>query len=609
MPEKFKKNIECLKKSHPEIYSHISGKIPANGSGISFKREIAKNGEEFIAVSKEEGCWINISSSYAPSQEAEHLSNRLISESQGKILIFLGAGSGYVLKEIFKKLEKGSEIIWVEREPALLRETLSLIDLSDVLNSGQLQIILNDSLSKIIDKITAIRVRSGFKSLASVINPAQDKIWNGFYSSLHSAIANVKNSLIRERADYRKFSSSDCRVMVFDSKYFIVKECIKAFNNLGHTVRTVPLSGSGDFISQLLNSIIDFKPDFIFTVNHLGFDEEGKLTSLLSSLKVPFAIWYVDSPAFALKDNTSNVSEFCRLFMWEKTCMESMSQRGYIDVAYLPLAADSEIFKPMGNSARLMKYRTDASFVGNSMFDAVDKWKKKIAGIKSLDLIEAAAVARQMADHKITMLSIIDSLIDSGKISNDLSLQKKIELEAYLTWKATMQYRHNVVKEGIKEGALIYGDKEWGKFIPREYLKGNVDYYSELPLVYNASAVNINCTSFQMNTALNQRVFDCAACGAFLITDSQPDLFELFSEKETVSYKSHEEIGELIKFYKKNETQRKSISSKAYHRVIEEHTYEKRIEKIVNLMRETFSDSVSRNNKYGGVNNAYSTSI
>ena len=46
-----------------------------------------------------------------------------------------------------------------------------------------------------------------------------------------------------------------------------------------------------------------------------------------------------------------------------------------------------------------------------------------------------------------------------------------------------------------------------------------LNYYKDLPLLYNACKINFNATSLQMKEAVNQRVFDVPACGAFLLTD------------------------------------------------------------------------------------------
>ena len=77
-----------------------------------------------------------------------------------------------------------------------------------------------------------------------------------------------------------------------------------------------------------------------------------------------------------------------------------------------------------------------------------------------------------------------------------------------------------------------------------------LNYYKELPFFYNACTVNFNATSIQMGKAVNQRVFDVPACGAFLLTDHQESVEGLFEVgKEVVTYKDRGEIADLARFY------------------------------------------------------------
>jgi spore maturation protein CgeB len=89
-----------------------------------------------------------------------------------------------------------------------------------------------------------------------------------------------------------------------------------------------------------------------------------------------------------------------------------------------------------------------------------------------------------------------------------------------------------------------------------------------------------------MKEAVNQRVFDVPACGAFLLTDHQGSLDGLFvMDTEVVTYKDKEEIPELVKFYLNNPEKRESIALKARERVLKDHTYKHRLEKVIDIMK------------------------
>ena len=85
----------------------------------------------------------------------------------------------------------------------------------------------------------------------------------------------------------------------------------------------------------------------------------------------------------------------------------------------------------------------------------------------------------------------------------------------------------------------IRGDAGWKGLVGGAFrLAPPLDYHKELPAFYNACTVNFNATNLQMGKAVNQRVFDVPACGAFLLTDHQESVEGLFEVgKEVVTYK------------------------------------------------------------------------
>ena len=102
--------------------------------------------------------------------------------------------------------------------------------------------------------------------------------------------------------------------------------------------------------------------------------------------------------------------------------------------------------------------------------------------------------------------------------------------------------------------------------------------------------MNFNCTSAQMKGAVNQRVFDVPASGAFLLTDYRRQIEELFEpEKEVVCYHDPEQATDLAAFYLKNDTARQAVVTAALQRVRARHQYEHRLEYICRTMRSVYA--------------------
>jgi spore maturation protein CgeB len=176
------------------------------------------------------------------------------------------------------------------------------------------------------------------------------------------------------------------------------------------------------------------------------------------------------------------------------------------------------------------------------------------------------------------------------KVINSLSAKEKMDFEAAVIWKATLHYRLGCINEIKNQGLRIYGDKHW-----KNLLRNNADvypsinYYKELPYLFNASKINFNATSLQMREAVNQRVFDVPACSAFLLTDHQESLHELFDTgSEVVTYNDKEEIPELVKYYLDNQSARDRIVERARSRVLKEHTYKHRLNSMIEFMKKRY---------------------
>jgi spore maturation protein CgeB len=381
---------------------------------------------------------------------------------------------------------------------------------------------------------------------------------------------------LKRSLDYQRLKAPPYRIILLDSGYFTVAECKKGLETLGHKVILLPLGE--DFIKRLLMLLVEAKPDFLLTINHLGFDEEGKLTSLLTELKLPFASWFVDSPTYILYRDNRHVSDFCSIFSWERSYLPRMEETGFKSPVFLPLATDPDIFRPVDSPAP-QRFRADIAFVGNSMTEANSKWERKIPP-ESMRKFSSTAIARQFAERWKPMREILGDLGADGEAAGF------IDIEAAMVWKATQEYRKQLACHLLPLGLVIYGDRGWRSLLAGMHKpRPAVDYYLELPLVYNFTTINVNSTSFQMNSAVNQRVFDTAACGGFLLTDHQADM-DLFFEpgKDAVCYGSLEEAFELAGYYLKHEKERESIAHAARKRVLAEHTYDKRMATLVSAM-------------------------
>ncbi len=126
-----------------------------------------------------------------------------------------------------------------------------------------------------------------------------------------------------------------------------------------------------------------------------------------------------------------------------------------------------------------------------------------------------------------------------------------------------------------------------------EYKKYSGGYLDEMqyPYVINQSKINI-CTlrsGDESTLQVKGRIFEIAACNSFQLVEHNPLLFDYFTEDEIITYENYNDLNEKINYYLNNERERKKIAQKAFTRVMIDHTWEKRITKIFNVIRNNAS--------------------
>jgi hypothetical protein len=95
--------------------------------------------------------------------------------------------------------------------------------------------------------------------------------------------------LLRER----RSNGPPRRVFFLRQGFFLEEECLRAFRTMGFTVQEFPVPEGWDsaLASRLLTGVVEFLPDFLFCINHIGFDKSGWLTAFLQDSHLPAATW------------------------------------------------------------------------------------------------------------------------------------------------------------------------------------------------------------------------------------------------------------------------------------------------------------------------------
>ncbi|MBI9109843.1 glycosyltransferase [Maridesulfovibrio ferrireducens] len=158
---------------------------------------------------------------------------------------------------------------------------------------------------------------------------------------------------------------------------------------------------------------------------------------------------------------------------------------------------------------------------------------------------------------------------------------------------ATRLRRIKVVSGLLEFNPAIVGDAYWAKVLSKKRMDftwwNHLKYEEELPAFYRQSKLNFNTVSLQSAASLNQRIFDVPACGAFLLTEYNSALENLFEPgREVVCYNDTDSVSEIVSKWLIDEKGRKKIICAGMKRIFAHHTYQHRIVEIISKMNMFF---------------------
>ncbi len=396
----------------------------------------------------------------------------------------------------------------------------------------------------------------------------------------------MTSSSLTQALGYPKFRPGEApRMLVLESDYFLVRDVIQSARTLGWEVETLPIKLEGaaeaEMLKSLLMELVRFQPDFLLTINHIGFDESGVLAGILEDYGIPLASWFVDHPLPILGGAEQNATSNTQIFCYERTALPWLARIGFEDPRHLPTASNPEQFHPKKVDQAV------AARMGRPLNLVAGSWFQRAR----IDVTpEGADFARQLASgREVNRQFLRDDLarlldLNAPEHGRALFVASQIALG-----EATLQSRVELV-EGLKSlGIVVYGDSHWEKLVQGIELPGAVHPTRELASVFAGSEVNLNITAVQMPSALNKRVWDVPGSGGFLLTDAQADLFEYFETGiDVATFSSTEEAAEKARYYLDNPAARDKVAARGFERVEQAHRTHHRLQSMVEVLAKRF---------------------
>ena len=359
-----------------------------------------------------------------------------------------------------------------------------------------------------------------------------------------------------------------------------IEDINQAMTPEGHTVEMF----SHGRIQEILDS---FRPDLVLSFNGSGLDDQGVISREFERRGIPYATWFVDRPRVTdIRDKYVKANS--HLFVFDKTYIKTMKDSGFTSVHYLPLATNPDRFRPLDGVAR----EDQVCFIGELDYKTIQYLARNIDAMADgadenfYQGIEMAIKAQLKRPGEDTWIIIDEILTERGIDTNDFPQVFRDILEGFVEREAGLRMRMETMKSvSAQFPTVVYGESLWESVLGHRY-HGRVNYYTdEIVHIYNRYTIHVNISKFQLRTAINQRPFDVPACGGFLITDIRDDILELFASDEVVTFETTDDLLEKIRNFFYDKALRSEYVRKARKRVLAEHTYDHRINEILNKVQ------------------------
>jgi len=475
----------------------------------------------------------------------------------GDVVLCLGTGLGYHLRQ----LPLGPVVVLCDAFPELAKICMRAMKFPHA-NIHTLDASDSKAVKALRDtfpaqaKIQVIRHPASYRLNAALL----DEVARVWFSS-----------------DREKSTPQKPRVLFLYGQHFLQEEVRHALEELGCEFKLFEYGFTneyGQMESLIARELQEFRPDILLSINMKGLDPEGIVLDYAKRLGVAVHTWFVDDPRPIALSFGSQSFAGIHAWSWERAYLPWLVQKGFASPRWLPLAGDPRLFSSQESGVKVRGLVFTGSAMGDEYLDKIRRsflWDPRLAPLvedRSEALLQGLCTPMTSLDN--VTLPFVDE-------------RNRTWLSCLINHTASHKKRIRFLQPLVNDGVVLAGDSAgWLRGLgPSIKVIKDVDYRRDLAAHYRTCQVNLNLTSLQMPSAVNQRVFDVPLVGGFVLTDAQSDLLELFEPQELATFSSREEFVDLARYYLRHEQARQSIVAQAHARILQRHTYAHRLKDVL----------------------------
>lgn len=331
---------------------------------------------------------------------------------------------------------------------------------------------------------------------------------------------------------------------------------------------------------NVMDQIAHFCPDAALGYNTAGIFPNGD-SHILEKKNIPYYGLFFDNPFYFMNIlKTCKNKSLTKILTLDKHFIDPLKQDGFSETYYFPIATSMH-HNPLKNTQEF----NSESFLFTSTIKAVRSGHEVGQELKNKsdqDFINYA-FTKILDEEHFEQNSILGNYPhfyskDFKDFQNDIWFRIDNQCSSQLRIKTI---------EALKDFPVeIYGGGNWNKIelAEKHHFHGRLNY-KLLHEAIRQSFATVCRTPLNIQNGIQQRILDCAAARGLILTDYRPILEEHFElDKELFVYRNNEELKEKADFLIKNPKTSKKAVTLLQKKVLEEHTWDVRIQELINLM-------------------------
>lgn len=390
------------------------------------------------------------------------------------------------------------------------------------------------------------------------------------------------------------------KILYIVTKEITLLDIPRVLDEQGHEVYQADFGIEGEkynqeAVSQIVDAIQEYKVQYV-----ISYDFIQTISQACMEADMPYIAWVYDAPQKELYTHFALYP--CNyIFAFDKKQVQRLRDIGIKHVEYMPLAVHVDKVKMVTETiGKKMKggYQEDVSFIGklykmeneDVVFSKIDKDIKR----EIYQNIDDCFMKWDKNTHMYDRLSdeCVAYLVEQqGNVVKEnypyMSEQFFYETAILSRMLAYRERVHILNKLGEKYNVSLYTfDKNTEDLSDKVQIKKGMPY-DVLSHVYRKSKINLHISLHCIETGVSQRVFDIMAAGAFVLSNYQEELEELFVPgEEIVMYHNEQELEELVAYYLTHDEEREEIVRRGQEKVLREYNYHKALKTVFEYVEE-----------------------